>query len=126
VSDLALGIIGRAVLWRPTPADSALLSPFGGVRLDRPVELYYEVYGLPEGAAYQTTIRLRRDGKRERPRLTLTFEEVAHAATVRAHRTLDLKEMDPGEYVLEVEVSAGLRGAGPRAVSERKLTVYEK
>ena len=123
VSDLTLGIIGRAVLWRPTPADSALLSPFGGVRLDRPVELYYEVYGLPEGAAYQTTIRLRRDGKRERSRLTLTFEEDAHAATVRAHRTLDLKEMDPGEYVLEVEVSTGVPGRRAPALSTRSLTV---
>ncbi len=123
VSDLALGIIGRAVLWRPTPADSALLSPFDAVRLDRPVELYYEVYGLPEGAAYQTIIRLRRGGKHERPRLTLAFEEVTQAATVRAHRTLDLKEMDPGEYVLEVEVSTGPRGVRPPALSARTLTV---
>jgi GWxTD domain-containing protein len=123
VSDLALGTIGRSVLWRPTPVDSALLSPFDAVRLDRPVELYYEVYGVPETAEYQTIIRLRRGGKREQPRLTLSFEDVAHAAIVRAHRTLDLEAVSPGDYALEVEVRVGPPGAGVWALSTRTLTV---
>jgi hypothetical protein len=123
VSDLALGTIGRSVLWKPTPADSALLSPFDAVRLDRPLELYYEVYGVPEGTGYETIIRIGRSGKREKPRLTLAFEDVARAAAVRTHRTLDLQAMSPGDYELEVEVRTGLEGTRRWARSSRALTV---
>ncbi|HEU4473179.1 MAG TPA: hypothetical protein VFR72_00005, partial [Gemmatimonadales bacterium] len=109
LSDLALGTRSTSAAWQPTPGDTVRLTPFDLVPEGSEVELYYEVAGVTEGAAYRHEIAVYRmkgeTGPAEtRPVVTLGFEEPAAGPLVRSHRVLQLARLRPGRYLVEVQV----------------------
>ena len=117
LSDLAIGAAGASAVWQPTPRDTAFLAPFGVVPEGREVELYYEASGARAGAVYAHEIAVYRlKGEPavadRRPVVRLGFDEAAGDSIVRARRTLQLRRLKPGRYLLEV------RMAGPDGSSD--------
>ncbi|MEP7176949.1 MAG: hypothetical protein ABI860_10405, partial [Gemmatimonadales bacterium] len=97
------------------------LTPFEMFLEGHEVELYYEAVGAAAGAAYAHAIavyRVRGTPGRvdERPVVALAFEEPAFGDVVRSHRTLQLRRLKPGRYVVEVRVT----GADGRVESRRR------
>lgn len=109
LSDLALGAIGASAVWLPTPSDTAYMTPFGIVQEGSELELYYEATGTDPGARYAHEIgvyRLRGNpaAAERRPVVRLGFEEEAADSIIRARRTLQLRRLKPGRYLVEVHV----------------------
>lgn len=110
LSDLALGVRSASARWVAAPADTVLLTPFNRFVEGREVELYYEAAGATGGASYRHEIGVFRvrgaPGRVDaRPVVTLAVEEPAPGAILRAHRTLQLRRIKPGRYVVEVKVA---------------------
>jgi hypothetical protein len=121
LSDLALGTRRTSARWQPTPQDTVRLTPFDLFPEGSEVELYYEVAGAAEGAAYRHEIAVYRmngeTGAAEpRPVVTLGFEEPAAGPLVRSHRVLRLGRLRPGRYLVEVQV----RPPGGDALTRRR------
>ncbi len=127
LSDLAIGVEGASAMWQATPRDTAYMAPFGVVPEGREVELYYEASGARPGTGYAHQIavyRLKGDPAvaERQPVVRLGFEESATDSIVRARRTLQLRRLRPGRYLLEVRVS----GPGKAAdVRRRELRVLK-
>jgi hypothetical protein len=109
LSDLALGVAEASARWAAAPGDTVLLTPFDLFREGAEVQLYYEAAGAEPGRRYRQEIAVYRvkgaDGATDRrPVVTLGFDERAEGATIRAHRTLQLRRLRTGRYVVEVLV----------------------
>lgn len=109
MSGLVMGTRGHALEWVPAPGDTAYFSPFASNSRDRPLDVYYEVYGARPGVEYRTElslVRLRADGAVDpRRQVRLAFSERAPGPTLRYRRTLDLSRARPGTYRLQVGVT---------------------
>ncbi len=115
-SDLVLGRTGGGLSW-PTGCDTVLLNPLGRFPQGSTVELYYEVYGLARGTTYHTVVRLDPIGGRSifgairslfggrRPPLLLEFDVPADGPVTRVHRSVELRDVAKGDYVLSVVVT---------------------
>ena len=119
LSDLALGAVGASAVWLPTAVDTAYLTPFGIVREGSELELYYEAAGAHPGAHYAHEIavyRLKGDPARadHTPVVRLGFEEAAADSLIRARRTIQLRRLKPGRYLVEVRVT------GPGGASDTR------
>lgn len=114
ISDIVVAIPGEAGVLR---RGGVALSPLPGhvVIMDQPFRLYYELYGLPAGAPYRTTIRIEtvdepgaveallRLFRRRRADLELTFRDIAAGDVAREDRTIST-DLVPGHYRLRVRV----------------------
>ncbi len=121
LSDLVLGVREASARWVAAPGDTVRLTPFEMFLEGHEVELYYEAAGAAAGAAYAHAIavyRVRGAPGRvdERPVVALAFEERAFGDVIRSHRTLQLRRLKPGRYVVEVRVT----GADGRVESRRR------
>jgi GWxTD domain-containing protein len=128
LSDLALGVADAAARWPITPADTVLLTPFDLFRPGADLELYYEVAQTEPGRSYRheiTVYRLKdpRRPDRRRAEVTLGFDEPAAAGVTRSHRTLQLGRVRPGNYLVEVRVTAA--GDSKPVTRERIIRVGE-
>lgn len=112
VSDLVVGWRRIPLTWQRPGADTVYFSPFRSYFEDSELELYYEVYGLAPGSSYgaELTVTEVKSGLfHGRPRtVDLGFRGQADAAGHGAGRhTLQLSELRPGRYRLELVVSNG-------------------
>lgn len=123
VSDLAVGVRGWSAPWVVAPGDTAWVTPRHSHRAGVPVELYYEVYGTPGGQTYQAEVTARRGDNGKGPSITLGFEERSTGTPTRVARTLNLSNLTPGDYVLEVRV---VDQAGTVATSSRPLNIAKE
>lgn len=123
VSDLAVGAPGQAAPWRVAPGDTAWLTPRHGFQARMPVGLYYEVYGIPAGLSYQTEVTARHGDDGKGPGITLGFEEKSTGTPTRLARTLSLKTLEPGDYIIEVRVT---NAGGQTAASSRPLRIVSE
>jgi GWxTD domain-containing protein len=113
LSGVVLGSREANLSWRPTPADTVFFNPLGRYRRQTAMEVYYEVYGLPENTAYKTEVLIIREGKggflgifgSRKPSIRLGFEERSEGLATRVHRNVSLEKLAPGEYSLEVIVT---------------------
>jgi hypothetical protein len=55
--------------------------------------------------------------------MTLGFDDESQGRTTRINRTLDLRSLKPGDYVLEVKVTNAI---GQTAESERPFTIVKE
>jgi GWxTD domain-containing protein len=110
LSDLALGAPGRAIPWVTDAADTVLLAPSALFRRGSEIRLYYETSGVRRGFRYRHEITVlrpnRRDGRRGRPLVALSFEEEAPDSVMRSRRSVRLGKLKEGSYVVEVKVTA--------------------
>ncbi len=116
VSDVVVGRTGSGLLWA-LPDDTVLLNPLGRFPEGTVAELYYEVYGLERGAAYHTEVRMQKLGGTSllgairglfggrRPPVLLAFDAVADGPATRVHRSVDLRGVGRGEYVLTLRLT---------------------
>ncbi|MGH7499308.1 MAG: GWxTD domain-containing protein [Gemmatimonadales bacterium] len=128
LSDLALGAIGASAVWLPVPSDTAYMTPFGIVREGSELELYYQVAGARPGAGYAHEIGVYRmkgeSGVAERrPVVRLGFAETAADSVIRARRTLQLRRLKAGRYLVEVRVTGPDGAADTR---RREIRVLER
>lgn len=109
VSDIALGSPGRAVSWVTDAADTVLLAPSALFRKGANVELYYEASGATPGLRYRHEITVlqsdRRDSRRRRPLVALSFDEVPADSIIRSQRVVRLERLKEGSYLVEVKIT---------------------
>lgn len=123
VSDLAIGMEGWSAAWEVAPGDTARLTPLQAQGRGQPMDLYYEVYGIPAGTEYQTEVTARPVQGRPAQGLTLGFTESSRGTPTRVSRSIGVQGLPPGSYVLEVRVTTD---RGQVAASERPFKVVEE
>jgi GWxTD domain-containing protein len=109
LSDIALGTLGRAVSWVTDAADTVLLAPSELFRRGAEIEIYYEASGAVPLGHYRHEISVlpwNARGSKRRPLVSLSFEEEAAGEVIRSRRTVRLERLKPGNYVVEVKVTA--------------------
>lgn len=121
LSDLAIGTRTVQLPWATSRADTAWVNPLGTYSARQPMELYFEVLGLPAGTPYRAEVAVIRVSGRDRitaeaarvareggdAALTIRFDGRHPGGVAGVARELSLSRLRPGEYVLEVRVSAG-------------------
>ena len=111
-SDLVLGLEGSGLVLK-RPGGDLPLNPLGRFPRDGTVEVYYELYGLPQGATIATRVSvLPAKGRSFFQRLfgggrgaRLEYSTVTDAAgRARVRQRLGLTGLAPGRYVLTVDL----------------------
>jgi GWxTD domain-containing protein len=111
-SDLVLGRknSGLVLKW---PGGDIPLNPLNRFPRDGTVEIYYELYGLPQGATVATRVSVQREGGRSIFRrifggghgANLEYGTVTDAdGRTRVRQRIDLTGLPPGRYVLALEL----------------------
>jgi GWxTD domain-containing protein len=113
LSDLALGVEAASATWQPPGGEPVLLTPFDLFPERSELKLYYEAAGAVSGTEYRHEIavfRMKGEPARpdRRPAVTLSVDERAAGSVIRAYRTLQLRDLKAGSYMIEVRV----RGPG--------------
>jgi GWxTD domain-containing protein len=108
LSDIGLGVRGRAVPWVTDAADTVLLAPSELFRKGAEIEIYYEASGVIPLRLYRHEISVlpwNSSPSKRRPLVSLSFEEEATGEVIRSRRTARLTRVKPGNYVVEVKVT---------------------
>jgi GWxTD domain-containing protein len=127
LSDLALGVDAASASWQPPAGEPVLLTPFDLFPIRSELRLYYEAAGAVAGADYRHEIavfRMKGDppAPDRRPAVTLSVTERAEGPFIRSYRTLRLRDLKAGSYMIEVRV----RGpAGSEDVRRRAFQVVK-
>jgi GWxTD domain-containing protein len=134
LSDLVLGSRGTNLYWRRTDKDTVMFNPLRVFKRSEEMELYYELEGLSSGTPYTVRISVRKRGGGGGifrkifggggAAISLKFDEQATFPVASSTRALDLKQLKPGHYTLEVIVDDG-RGRTDRRTAEFEV-VNEK
>jgi len=108
LSDLVLGRGGSGVAWL-RDGDIVYVNPLNTYRQGTSIEVYYEVVGLPEGMAFETSISLTPVlaynpvvEEKIDPLVSFGYDEVARSRFTPLRRTLSLGDFPPGRYRLSV------------------------
>lgn len=129
LSDLAIGTRAVNLPWRTVGSDTAWANPLGLFRREQGLELYYELAGLAAGTPYRTDISVRRPKGGSVFRRVLGgggaaikfgFDGIHPGGLEAVRREVNLAELKPGTYFIEVVVSTR---DGRTAVRQRALTV---
>ena len=133
-SDVVLGREGSGLSWHRSEGDIPL-NPLMRYTRGATANLYYEVYGLPEGAVVETRVRvLRRGGRSIFKRIfgggggaDLAYSTVTDApGRSRVRQQLGLEDLDAGRYLLELTLtdrasSAHVVRTAPFEVENRRV-----
>jgi GWxTD domain-containing protein len=134
LSDLALGTRSVPLWWLSDPGDTTWIDPATTFHRDDPVELGFQVGGMPPGAHYHaelTIVRvsshdvaaaLAQPALRGQDMLRLGFDHTAPGGVVDSHRQLSLEKLKAGDYILEVAITTP---AGGRAVRRRHFLIVK-
>jgi len=112
-SDVIMGREGSGLLWR-RPDGEVPLNPLGRFPRGGTATLFYELYGLPQGAVIETHVRVERRGGRSIFRrlfgggggADLAYSTVTDApGRARVRQQLGLEGLAAGRYTLVVELT---------------------
>jgi GWxTD domain-containing protein len=120
LSGIALGTRSKGVEWVSAPGDTAVFNPSATFDRADQVELYFEAYGLETTQPVQTEVRITQ-GKRDA--LRLSYEQPVSGTPLRVRRSLDIGNVKPGKYRLEVRV---VTQGGEEATSAREIEVRRR
>jgi GWxTD domain-containing protein len=110
LSGLVLGSRDANLTWRPTPQDTVWFNPVGRYHRASPMELYYEVYGVPEGGAVKTEVLITKAGGgglfgifgSKKPAIRLAFDDRSDGPETHFRRSVSLDRLSAGHYSIEV------------------------
>lgn len=112
LSDLVLGSRSVPLAVPTITGDTAWVNPMRRFARATPMELYFELAGLPTGTAYQVKIAVVRQatpgflGTREKAALSVAFGGAHRGGVTAIDREFDLSRLESGDYRLEVTVTA--------------------
>jgi hypothetical protein len=120
----------------PRATDTAWVNPLRTFSSREAMQLYFEVSGVPTGAAYRTDLAIYRVSgdsavstraetvvsQGGAPAISLGFSQTHPGGVAPVRRELALQRLKPGEYVLQVTVST----AGGANVVRRQAFVITK
>ena len=124
LSDLVIGARTANLRWLRTSEDTVFFNPSGGHRTGVPLELFYEVLGIPVGEHYRTEIKVSRPGAlgpigrifgAGGSAISVKFEDESRSTRIAGQRSLDLSRLRPGNYTLQVMVELGGKKVRRRA-----------
>ncbi len=121
LSELALGSRSVPLPWRISVADTAWINPLHQFRSSEPMQLFFEVGGLPIGKAYRWQFAILKAGAKD-PQLQIGFNAAAASAPDKIRREIDIGRLGSGKYVLQVTVSTA---EGAKSVRQREFTVVK-
>jgi GWxTD domain-containing protein len=119
LSDLAIGARSVRLPWRTARGDTAWVNPLHEFDGRDPMQLYFEVLGVPAGGAYKAALAIFKTGD-ARPQVQLGFSTSAAGSPDAVHREVDLGRLGAGSYQLQVTVSTP---SGQTMVRRREFTV---
>lgn len=120
LSGIALGTRSKGVEWVSAPGDTAVFNPGATFDPADQVELYFEAYGLETTQPVRTEVRIAQ-GKRDA--LRLSYEQPVSGTPLRVRRSLDIANVKPGKYRLEVRV---VTQSGEEATTAREIEVKRR
>ena len=120
LSGIALGTRSKGVEWVSAPGDTAVFNPSATFDPADQVELYFEAYGLKTTQPVRTEVRIAQ-GKRDA--LRLSYEQPVSGTPHRVRRSLDIANVKPGKYRLEVRV---VTQSGEEATTTREIEVKRR
>ncbi len=117
LSDLVLGSRNSRATWRPAQGDTVFFNPLGTFRRNETLELFYEILGADPYQAHETTLVIRKGGGTTAaymrgqsgggsPQVTLRFDDQSPRGPWRVQRSVNLEKLKPGDYTLEITVTA--------------------
>ncbi len=120
LSGIALGTRSKGIEWVSAPGDTAVFNPSATFDPDDQVELYFEAYGLETTKPVRTEVRIAQ-GKRDA--LRLSYEQPVSGTPLRVRRSLDIANVKPGRYQLQVRVTTQ---DGTEATTAREIEVKRR
>ncbi len=133
LSDIVLGRRSMPVTWVAITGDTVRADPTAQFSRDEPMQLFAEVFRAPLNAPYRIELTVRHPGHRSifqrlagvfgasSVALRVAFSGRGSAHTAAIQREIDLHGLNPGEYVMELTVSA--TGQAP-ATRREDFTVH--
>lgn len=128
LSDLVLGSRATRAQWRLSPTDTVFFNPLGAFRRNETLELFYEILGADPFQPHTTTLVIRKGSGETAAYLrgesgggsgqvTLRFDDQSPRGTWRVQRSVNLEKLKPGDYTLEITVTAinGMKDTRRRA-----------
>ncbi|MCZ6760941.1 MAG: GWxTD domain-containing protein [Gemmatimonadetes bacterium] len=134
VSELLVGLVGAALSWT-SRGDTVWINPSSEFATRSQMELYYEVYGLAPEEPYEVKIEVENKGGGGvfgfigrlfgggGPEISLEFTSVADSPDVHVRQSVDLAELDAGEYLVSLEIEFA---GGRREEREASLTITDE
>jgi GWxTD domain-containing protein len=133
LSDLALGSRSVHLSWPTARGDTAWFNPLESFRAREPLQLFFEVAGLPPRSPYHVDLEIRRPGGgslfsklpligRRQTFFRLSFNSVTSSSLDQVHQEIKLEQLPPGAYLLVVTVSSE---TGGKVFRQRELTVIK-
>lgn len=111
LSDLVIGARSVPLSWVTTGGDTVWINPLDRFAANEPLQLYFEVTGLPAGMPYRIHLKIRKPGGGIFRKLfgggnelELEFPAVHTGGVARIQREISLAEVSQGEYMLEVTI----------------------
>ncbi len=89
---------------------------------DETAELFFEVRGVPAGASYRTTIAVRPLDPKAKALIQIGSTDPAAGPVTYVPKSLGLKQLPPGTYLVEVTVEY----AGTKAVRSRQVLIVSR
>jgi hypothetical protein len=115
LSDVVVGSANTNLRWLRTPEDTVYFNPAGALRADLPLELFFEIGGVPAGETYRTEVKISRPsgwGPIGRffnggGSISVRYDEESFGERNPVQRTVDIRRLKPGNYTLEVVIERG-------------------
>lgn len=131
LSDLALGSRSVHLIWPTARGDTAWFNPLESFHAKEPLQLFFEVAGLPPRSPYHVELEIRRPAGgsligrlpligRRRTFFRLSFNAETRSSFDQVHQEIRLDQLPPGGYLLMVTVSSE---SGGKVSRQRELTV---
>ena len=109
---------------------SLLVDALGTRRAGSDLDIYYDVCGLEEGAAFTTRVSvvknesgLRRLFGSSVDPIAVSYDETARGPAIRRHRALSFEAMPPGSYTVDIVVTDG---SGRRREKDLEFQVFTR
>jgi hypothetical protein len=118
LSDVVLGKNGEPQ-WTATDGQPFPLNATGRWAVGDTVRMFYEVHGIPAGAAYRTTMQWKAVGPKSPSTVTLAVSDVSSGSTHMRRRSFALQSRPPGTYDLVLTVEY----AGQRVSRSQRIVV---